>query len=69
MVLAPFHDLLQLFPIAYLFKGHIFNGCTGDDHAVKFSVLQFIKGLVKGQQVFLRGVLGFVGREHHKLLC
>ena len=53
---APLHDLAQLVPVVHLFKSHLLHRRPGDDHAVKFSVLQLIKGLIKGQQMFLGNI-------------
>ena len=66
MGFAPLHDPAQLRPVVHVLKGHLFDGSPGDDHAVKFPVLQLVEGLVEGQQMFLGGVLGFVGGDHHQ---
>ena len=61
MGLAPLHDFAQLRPVVHLFKGQLLHRGSGDDHAIEFPVLHFVKGLVKGQQMLLGGVLGSVG--------
>ena len=64
--LAPFHDLAQFRPIIHLLKFHQFHRRTGDDHAVKLPVLQFIEGLIECQQMLLRNILGLMGGHMHQ---
>ena len=67
MGLAPLHNLSQLLPVIHLLKGQVFHRCAGDDHAVEFPILQLIEGLVEGQQMLLRRILGSVAGHHHQL--
>ena len=55
--LAPLHDPAQFIPVVHFLKRHLLHRRAGNDHAVKLPVLQFIKGLVKGKQMFLGNIL------------
>ena len=65
--LAPLHNLGQLLPVVHLLKGQILHRRAGDDHAVEFPILQLVEGLVEGQQMFLRRILGPMAGYHHQL--
>ncbi len=54
--LAPGHDPAQLRPVVHFLKGHLLHRRSGDDHAIKLPVLQFIKGFVEGQKMLLGGI-------------
>ena len=51
--LAPLHDLAKLIPVVHILKFQLFHRCAGNDHAVKFPVLQLIEALIKGQHMLL----------------
>ena len=55
--LAPLHYFDELVPILNLLKGHMLDGCAGDDEAVVIVVLYVVKDLVEGQKVLLSHVL------------
>ena len=59
--LGPLHDLAKLLPIVHLLKVQKLYGGTRDDHAVVFLVADVVKGLVEGEEMLLRRVLGLVG--------
>ena len=65
--LAPLHNLGQLLPVIHLLKGQILHRRAGDDHTVEFPVFQLIEGLIEGQQMLLRGILGPMAGHHHQL--
>ena len=64
--LGPFHDLAELFPVFYLFKGHELHGRTRDDHTVEVLVAHILEGLVEGEQVRARSVLGLMALGVHE---
>ena len=67
MSLAPLHNLAKFGPVVYIFKVHQLHRCTGDHHAVKLPVFQFVKALVERKQMLLRDILWTVGTGVHQL--
>ena len=65
--LAPLHDPAKLLPVIHILEIKVLHRRAGDDHAVEFTVLQFIKGFVEGQQMLFGGILGFMSGNHHQL--
>ena len=57
MGLAPLHNGTQLLPVVHILKFQMFHRRSSDDHTVKLTILQFIKGFVKRQQMLLGSVL------------
>ena len=43
MRLTPVHDLRDLFPVIHLFKLHMLDRCTGDNHAIVFIFFHILK--------------------------
>ena len=64
---APFHDPAQLGPVVHFFKGQLLHRGAGNDHSVKFSFLDFVKGFVKGQQMVGGSVFCRMGGGVHQL--
>ena len=60
MRLTPVHDLRDLFPVIHLFKLHILDRCTGDNHAIVFIFFHILKMQIEFIQMAGRGILGFV---------
>ena len=53
MLFRPFHDLTQFIPVLHIGERHLLHRCASDDHTVEVVVSDLVKGLVKGQKMFL----------------
>ncbi len=56
----PFENLLHLVPVGHVFIIEQFDRCAGDDEAVEFAVTDLFPGLVEGEEMFFRRILGAV---------
>ena len=58
--------LVHSIPIGDVLERQEFDRRTGDDEAVELALLHFLPGLVEGDEVFLRRVLGLVIADAHQ---
>ena len=60
VLFAPVHDFAEFVPVFHLFKFHLFDGRTCNDHTVKFLIADFIKGFIEHQKMLGGGVFGLM---------
>jgi hypothetical protein len=63
---GPVEDARQLLPVGHVLEGQQLDRRAGDDEAVEPAVGHLLPGLVEGDQVILRRVLGLVRADAHQ---
>ena len=57
VLLAPLHDLGDLFPVSDLLKGHLLDGCARDDETIILLVAHLGKRAIELRKIVLRCML------------
>ena len=63
---CPFKYFAKFFPVSYFFKFKGFNRSASNNKSIKLAVLDFVPRIIKINQMFFIGILGFMAADANK---